>query len=299
MAAASNTITEKDLRDRLEPRNYEIICPLGAGGFAQVFKVKNKGAKQREEACKVTNRILTEKKYGAGFELKKEPEMSSKLQHPHIVRIFHAFKTHTYMFTFMELCSGGSLQDLIDKENKKNDVIELNQAITYFVQIASAVKYMHSKGFAHRDIKPDNILLNSENIPKLADFGFVTQIKDKAGNKELAKTACGTAEYQCPEIGTGHYDPALADVYALGVTFYEMLLGLPPFMTSDENERLALKKKREMAWYIPGMDRYWFPEQVRKIVERMLHPNPKQRITSEQVIVYIAKNLMDIFEEED
>lgn len=219
-----------DIRDVLALRKYELIRVLGVGGFAQVFLCRDLNNKV-DVVCKVVRKNEVDQEWRKSY-MVQEAEIASKFRHPHIVQVVSAFQTRRFMFTFLELMSGGELSDRIYREVKvqtdgkeitgfKKLVIEINQLVTWFSHIASALQYIHLKGYAHRDMKPQNVLLDKYDNAKLSDFGFLTRIRDSNG--KLSSTNCGSWEYQAPEVSSGLYDASLADVWALGQTVYEML----------------------------------------------------------------------------
>ena len=274
----------------LKPRNYEIGDILGVGGFARAFIVTDH-KKNRKVACKIVDRAKVREKYKIE-DMATEPETASRFLHPNVIRVFDAFKTHTYLFTFMELCPGGSIERKIypdANDTSKRTPIPMNQAVTWFCQVASGIEYIHSKSYAHRDIKPDNIFVSAEDVAKLADFGFVTRIRNETG-QVLSTTACGSAEYMSPEIYSGKYDASQADVWALGITFFEMFTARLLFNDMDKQKCLENKKKGDLN-FPHGIA----PAVVQKVVKRMLHPNPATRITSADLIKYIDQHLITIF----
>jgi serine/threonine-protein kinase ULK/ATG1 len=134
-------------------------------------------------------------------------------------------RTHHNYYLVYEYCNGGTLADLIRSQGP----LPLNQALAYFQQLREAYRVLHAAHILHRDLKPGNILFH-DGVVKLADFGFC---KELGREREMTATMVGSPLYMSPEILKGLPYDARADVWSLGVIFYEMLCGVCPFEQSS------------------------------------------------------------------
>lgn len=205
--------------------NYEILEELGEGSYAKVKLIKDKKTEDLF-ALKVYRRSqLTDELRKQNLSL--EISLLASLKHPGIVSFIKAVEAKNHIYIIMEFVSKVSLYDFIDAQGGR-----LSEYIAkrIFYQLVQAVNYLHSKSIVHRDLKIQNILLQSINSVKLIDFGFACE-------DQKLKIFCGTPSYMAPEIVERQpYKGKPADIWALGVILYKMLTGLFPFKASSENE---------------------------------------------------------------
>ena len=202
--------------------------------------------------------------------LKNEVEVLSKLHHPFINQILDNFETDTHFFIVMEyIC--GDLLSFIRKRNKLNEQI----AKMIFKQLIEGLKYIHKKNIIHRDIKLDNILIDTTNTVKICDFGVSRKIE--RGEKIYER--CGTPAYIAPEIYKKiGYTGFQSDVWSAGITLYYILSGNLPFKGNNihELENAILygeyKKIKDISF------------EANDIIDRMLRLDPKDRITIEEIL---------------
>jgi serine kinase len=213
--------TVTDISD-LKRKGYVMCKKIGKGKFATVHHVyytDRTSSKKVRMACKILKKEVQQDDM-------KELDILKKIQHPHIIHVHEILRCRSKVFIFMELADNGDLLGFI----KHNGEVPEHQAKTWFLQMASAVQYLHSNNIAHRDLKCENILLSSEFDIKLADFGFACFCVNRDSHCVLSKTFCGTAAYAPPEILKGiPYNPKLADVWSLGVILFTMLNAILPF----------------------------------------------------------------------
>lgn len=232
-----------DTTKKLGDHGYTIGKQIGYGSYSNVYKGKkiDKGGKQTEIAIKVIDLIKASPNYRDKF-FPREFNMIHRIKHKYIVLTHDVYtekepKKGIYRaFIFMELAKT-DLLTVIEKQNKIDDV----QARVWFHQICQGLEYMHSKHWAHRDLKLENILINSKNVAQISDFGFVKETPPKV----LSSTYCGSTSYAAPEILKNvPYDPFAADVWSLGVCIYATLSGHMPF--HDKHDRLDNLKRDQM-----------------------------------------------------
>jgi tetratricopeptide (TPR) repeat protein/predicted Ser/Thr protein kinase len=202
---------------------YEIVSELGRGGMGVVYQAQQVSLK----------RVVALKMILAGFHADSaacirfhiEAEAVARLQHPNIVQIYEVGEYEGKPFLSLEYINGGSLM-----ENTAGTAQPERPAALIVEKLARAVHYMHVRGILHRDLKPTNILLTDDGIPKITDFGLA-KILDAGSGPTRSETWLGTPSYMAPEQAAGDSKRvgATADVYSLGAILYELLTGRPPF----------------------------------------------------------------------
>jgi tetratricopeptide (TPR) repeat protein/tRNA A-37 threonylcarbamoyl transferase component Bud32 len=202
----------------------EILECLGRGGMGVVYKARQPRL-NRLVALKI---LAREKEQDVQFtgRFTREAQALARLNHPNIVTVHDFGEAGGHCYLVMEFVDGLNLRQLLQTGKMKPE-----QALTIVPKICDALQYAHEQGIVHRDIKPENILLDKEGRVKIADFGIAKMLGDEAGQQTLtgAKDAVGTPHYMAPEqiekpLTVDHR----ADIYSLGVVFYEMLTGELP-----------------------------------------------------------------------
>lgn len=157
-----------------------------------------------------------------------ERDILRKIQHPFIVNLNFAFQTEDKLYMVLDYINGGELFFHLKAESQFSD----ERVRLYAAEITSALAHLHSFDIIYRDLKPENLLLDSDGHIKITDFGLSKQFKSP---DEKTETFCGTPEYLAPEIlrGQGHGKPV--DWWSLGTLIFEMLTGLPPFYSQNTN----------------------------------------------------------------
>jgi serine/threonine-protein kinase len=202
---------------------YRVERKVGQGGMATVYLAQD-FRHDRRVAIKVLRPELAAV-IGAERFL-AEIRTTANLQHPHILPLFDSGAAGGSLYYVMPFIEGESLRQRLQREKQ----LPISEAVRIASQVASALDYAHRHGVIHRDIKPENILLH-DGSALVADFG-IALAASKAGGTRMTETgmSLGTPQYMAPEQAMGEREiTARADVYALGVVLYEMLLGEPPF----------------------------------------------------------------------
>lgn len=189
-------------------------------------------------ACKIIDGRYTSNEFLKKF-LPRELSIVQRLAHPHIVSIYSIVEQGPFLCCFMDFCAYGDLLDRIRYRGR----LSAERSRQFFSQIAGAVRYLHSMGIAHRDIKCENILIHSRDSVKLTDFGFSRRMNfDPKGDVVLSDTYCGSAAYAAPEVLKGvSYDPRAYDMWSIGCVLYIMVTGVMPF--DDQNLAATIKKQ--------------------------------------------------------
>ncbi|EER94892.1 hypothetical protein BDA96_01G404000 [Sorghum bicolor] len=258
-------------KENILMHRYEMGKLLGIGSFAKVYHARNVKTSQ-SVAIKVIDKdkIL---KCGLMDQITREISVMKLVKHPNIVQLYEVMATKTKIYFVIEYVKGGELFNKVQRGRFKEDV-----ARAYFQQLISAVDFCHSRQVYHRDLKPENLLLDGSHNLKISDFGL-SALPDCKRKDGLLHTVCGTPAYVAPEIiSRKGYDGAKADIWACGVILYVLLAGYLPFQ--DKNLMDMYKKicKAELKW--PS----WFSSNVRKLLRRILHPNPNRRISIEEIM---------------
>jgi len=218
---------------------YKVLGKLGAGAMAVVYKGKQLSL-NRSVAIKVLPRRFSENpEYVQRFY--KEGQAAGKLNHPNIVQAIDVGEAGGYHYFVMEYVEGKTIADDISNGH----IFGEQEAIEIIIQVCHALQHAHAHGLVHRDVKPKNIMINTQGVVKLADMGLARETTDiEAAQSEEGK-AYGTPYYIAPEQIRGKIDiDGRADIYGLGATFYNMVTGRVPF-TGDDSAEIMKKHLRE------------------------------------------------------
>ncbi|KAH6818510.1 SOS3-interacting protein 3 [Perilla frutescens var. frutescens] len=250
---------------------YELGRLLGQGTFAKVYVGRNLHTNM-SVAMKVVGK---EKVIRVGMmeQVKREISVMKMVHHPNIVELHEVMASKSKIYFAMELVRGGELFSKITKGRLREEA-----ARNYFQQLISAIDFCHSRGVYHRDLKPENLLLDDEGNLKVTDFGL-SALSEHLRQDGLLHTTCGTPAYVAPEvIGKKGYDGAKADIWSCGVILYVLLAGYLPFQ--DDNIVSLYRKIYRGDFKFPA----WLSSESRKIISRMLDPNPNTRISIAKIV---------------
>ena len=211
---------------------------------------------------------------------KREIEIGLELKHPNIVKMFAFGTYHGSPYLVTEFVPGRPLDKVLEEEGP----FTLARACHIIEQLALGLEHAHSKGVVHRDLKPGNLFLTADDKLKILDFGLA-RILDS--DQKLTKTgqALGTPIYMSPEQVRGRVSPA-SDFYALGIIFYELLIGEPPFGGESAMQILsahAFQKPPKLSEKHPRI-----PEEISKLVDGLLIKRPEKRLQDPDVIIQTA-----------
>lgn len=229
---ASSHTTSSEPHPSLTAHDFEVGATLGRGKFGRVYLARHL-ATNYICALKIISKAQASTQEEEKL-IRREVEIHQNLAHKNILRLLSWFHDENSIYLVLEFAPGGSLFSRLKKQPKSR--FTEHQTAIYIAQIASALRYMHSKNIMHRDIKPENILLGFHSEIKLADFGY--SVHSESGHRS---TICGTLDYLSPEVAVmilkpgmsvGWYTKAI-DQWSLGVLMYELLVGRPPFEMKD------------------------------------------------------------------
>ena len=261
---------------------YKISGKIAQGGMGVVYKAVHPSLKRDVVIKKMTMRTNSMAKE----RFKKEAQILLDMQSPYIVHLFDYFTEGPYRYMVEEFVDGLALDKLI----KKQTVIEPTVALLILLDSCYALKFAHSKGIVHRDIKPGNILISRRAEVKLADFGIASD-ENEDSDKTQTGVTLGTPAYMPPEqFENSSAVDNRADIYALGVMLYEMVTGTKPYPSEFTQENIARIKRGK---YIPPrkIDKT-IPSVVCRLIKKMLKTKAKNSFQSVNPIIKIVKKYL-------
>ncbi|XP_021704678.1 MAP/microtubule affinity-regulating kinase 3 isoform X22 [Aedes aegypti] len=247
---------------------YKLLKTIGKGNFAKVKLAKHVPT-SKEVAIKIIDK--TQLNASSLQKLYREVRIMKLLDHPNIVKLFQVIETEKTLYLVMEYASGGEVFDYLVLHGRMKE----KEARAKFRQIVSAVQYCHQKRIIHRDLKAENLLLDSEMNIKIADFGFSNQFTP--GSK--LDTFCGSPPYAAPELFQGRkYDGPEVDVWSLGVILYTLVSGSLPFdgATLRELRERVLRGKYRIPFYMST--------DCENLLKKFLVLNPAKRASLESIM---------------
>lgn len=264
-----NTNKKTEVKDKCTGKvsNYIIGPQIGKGAYAEVREGINKILRKRI-AIKIyeKSKLVSTQRRNI---VMNEIQILKKLKHPHIVEFYETIQVPNKLLLIMEFIKGKSLYDYV--KSKPHRRLSETEAIIIFKQILEGINYCHNNMISHRDIKPDNILVDNDGYVKIIDFGFSVL----SGRSQKLKLFCGTPSYMSPEvvmqkeyIGTNY------DIWSLGILFYFMLSGTVPFHGRTDYELYAN--------IICGQVDFppYFSTESKEFIMKMLQVDPYRRTTA-------------------
>jgi len=248
---------------------YRIGRLLGKGAFGKVSLGMHRLTGKLIAIKCINKQYLTDE--ASKQKVMKEFSILKNLRHPNIIRLYESFESTKHILTVIELCTGGDLLNFVRQRKRLDEKL----AKFVFKKLILGLDHCHSKGVLHRDIKLDNILLNSAGELKIGDFGVSRLVK----KGELIMEQCGTPAYIAPEILRDKgYEGFSADIWSSGVALYAMLYGTVPFKANDMKDlhKLIMKAKYNLKEDISI--------KARDLLTRILQRNPRKRMTIPEIL---------------
>eukprot|EP01137_Pigoraptor_chileana_P002553 Opistho-2@41550 len=261
---------------------YEVVRLLQTGSSAAVYLAVN-----RDTNTHVAVKIMDKQKRPADL-IYNETWASRRLTHPNVVNLIETIDTVKYYVIVQEYLPGGDLFDAIVPDKG----MPAHEAVEYFVQVVDGLRYMHEQNVAHRDIKPENVVRDStKKVAKLIDFGFSCPANRGASSN------CGTLPYLPPEaIGSQMYnngfgrDPKAIDVWSAGILFFTLLTGTFPWAQATTTNTEFVRFTRNDYTHAPWNS---FSSTLIDLLQRMLHLDPRKRMSMADVHAFIVKHTAD------
>ncbi|KAK8835133.1 hypothetical protein M9Y10_025495 [Tritrichomonas musculus] len=275
--------------------DLEIVRPIDDGGFGVVFSVKDKNT-SKEYAAKVIPYKGEESQYRQM--INREIGILMRVQHPTIIKFYgyslHDFNNNKNVTIIMQLAANGSLSAAIKKVRQGLADLMYDNTVRQIilVGIARGMMHLHEHHVIHRDLKPDNILLDERFYPLITDFGL-SKFTETDNSINQSK-ACGTSIYKAPEVINSNKYNGKADVYSFGILMYEVVTDLIPYplFSKGKLNLFQLNQKIIQENYRPE---FTVPvkKSIRKLIERCWSGNPSERPTFEEIYHKLAFNIED------
>ncbi|OMJ79752.1 hypothetical protein SteCoe_20185 [Stentor coeruleus] len=248
---------------KVSPKQFSVLQPLGKGSFGEVYLVRNKYtgilyAMKVLDKEKIISKNLT-------IYAQTERNVLSQINHPFMVSLHFAFQSNEKLFLILDYCPGGDLARHLSVEKKFPE----SRAKVYLCEIILALEELHKRDIIFRDLKPDNIVLDINGHAILTDFGLS---KEGVNNSFQAKSFCGSIAYLAPEVLKRKGHGKCVDWYLLGVLFYEMVVGIPPYFTINKNELINnIQKGRLKIPVCLSLD-------AKELIKDLLQRDPAKRL---------------------
>ena len=253
-------------------RNYnDEPIAIGRGGYGKIYLAKNT-KDNKEYAIKYISKEKMKQVGVDGSVIQREIDVHIRINHPRIIKL-HSFLEDKYNYYLaLEYAPNGNLYQYIQKKKGMPE----SEAFKYFIQVSSAIYFLHKYGYVHRDIKPENILLDKNLDVKLCDFGWCVSVE-----KGERTTFCGTYEYMAPEMVNDElYDTGI-DIWSLGVLLYEMIHGYSPFRAHNNQAQDPKSAQVEIFLNIKN-NKYTIDKQISEectdLIAKLLTTDTKKRI---------------------
>ncbi|KAJ1924088.1 hypothetical protein IWQ60_005441 [Tieghemiomyces parasiticus] len=261
--------------------NYVLMQTIGEGEFAKV-----KFAVHRTLSTEVAIKLIKKESIDSEAKLSKinrEIMALKTVKHPHIVQLYEIIETDRYIGIVMEYASGGELFDYI----LAHRFLREKEAARLFAQLISGVDYLHKHHIVHRDLKLENLLLDSHRELKITDFGFANQFQ--RATEDLMATSCGSPCYAAPElvVNDGMYVGTAVDIWSCGVILYAMLAGYLPFdddPTNPDGDNINQLYKYILTTPLVFPD--YISTLARDLLRRMLVPDPAHRCDIRAIMLH-------------
>lgn len=278
MSRRSSIITNS-INKTIADIKYKVTRKLGEGMFSTV-KLATHSLTGEKVAIKILEKTRISKVEDKE-RINREMAIMKKLNHFNIVKLYQIVENKLTIYLIHEHVEGKEFMEYLTKKGKLKE----NEACKFYHQIISGLEYLHQCGIAHRDFKPENILMSNDNtILKIIDFGLSNTYK----NNQLLKTACGSPCYAPPEmIQEQSYNGALSDIWSSGIILYLMLCGNLPFY-HEENE-IMYQKILSGKFELPK----FLSDNAKDILKKILEVDPKKRMNFEEIKAHPWFNIID------
>lgn len=252
--------------DRIDER-YHITGKIAHGGMADVYEAYDT-VKRRTVSLKVMREDMM-KNEGNLARFERECIAAASLNNPNVVKVYGSGVIEGRPYMVNEYIRGQTLREKLNFS--ASNCLSVPEAISVMLQLCNGMSYIHKHGIVHRDIKPDNLFYLADGSIKVADFGISTTIGEKAKGQAIN----GTVHYAAPEILLGKPSNPSADIYAMGIMFYEIVVGSLPF-NADTAEDVAVKQIKEPL-PLPSTRKGGIPKAIDSIIIKATRKRPDER----------------------
>ena len=260
---------------KIGPSSFICLALLGQGSFGEVYLVQQKNT-QNYFAMKVLDKKRIEKQNIFKYAM-TERNVLSIINFPFIVKLNYAFQTKEKLFLLLDYCPGGDLSKQLQIQTRFSE----DKSKFYICEITLALGELHKKDIIFRDLKPDNIVIDKEGHAMLTDFGLS---REGVNEKHIAKSFCGSIAYLAPEMLNRKGHGKAVDWYLLGVCFYEMLVGIPPYFSNNKDQIFKNIEKAEL--FIPN----FVSLKAQKFLRDLLKKDPEKRLGSKRDVEEIKEH---------
>ena len=252
-------------------QRYKIISELGKGGMSDVYEARDV-IFRREVALKII-KYENAKRIDNLIRFQNEARFSAAFNHPNIVKIYDYGEYNNLPYIVTEYVKGQTLRDVLDYKR----CFSLDESCSIMLQLCDALIEVHSKNIVHRDIKPQNVYYASDGEIKLGDFG-ISVLLGSGMNVNENKKVMGTAQYLAPELVYGEKATFQSDIYAMGITFFELLTGRVPFDGKNPHDVAVMQVEKEVP--SPLTINPDLPKEVEYIIFKAVNKNLDERYKS-------------------
>jgi len=249
-------------------KRYQIFRTIATGGMAIIYEAQDL-VLERKVALKVLKRELSEDQIFQN-KFRKEAKASANLNHPNIVSTFDFGLDGDHLYIVLELVEGTDLKSWI----RQSKVVDFNKTFSFLKQAAAGLSYAHSAGIVHCDIKPQNLLINTEGILKISDFGISRTI-ETISPEEKHSDVWGSPYYISPEQSRGEPPTTASDVYALGIIAYELATGSLPFLSDNALDLLQMHRVQKPQ--PPNLKNHKISKQFNDLILQCIKKDPSLR----------------------
>ena len=261
---------------------YRISARIGHGGMAEVYEGHDIINKKMVAIKLIREDVMNNPVNLARFQ--NEASIAASLNHENIVQVYNHGTINGIPYIANEYIKGQTLKEVLDFRSS----LPMGEAIDIMLQLAAALNYAHKHGIVHRDVKPDNIYLMGDGTIKLGDFGIAqSDTKFSSENNEIV----GSVYYLAPEITTGKAATPQSDIYAAGVTFFELITGHAPFIKDNALDIAVAHVKEKFPSpkkYLPNC-----PKELERIIFKCVKKDPKERYQTANELYDDLKSLKE------
>lgn len=268
--------------DRIDAR-YRVLSRIGTGGMAEIFEVQDVITKKICALKIMLEKLLNNESNYQRFV--KEAHIESKLNHQNIVKVYGSGTLENRPYMILEFIKGQTLREKLDFLTTITNL----EACEMMIQLCNAVSYIHKRGIIHRDIKPDNIYVMPDGTIKLSDFGISIDKFD--ADKKMDNAIVGSVHYLAPEICQSKPASIRSDIYALGITFFEIITHRLPFEEGELLDIAVAHVKNEFPK--PSEFINDLPKPIENIILKATAKDPLERYGSADEMLADLQNIIN------